>query len=246
MNRIAILGATSAIATEVARLAAREGKELFLAARDSEQLKLLQDDLTIRGAKRIVVFAGDLADIDAQKRLFSSIEENFSECDSVLLAYGTLSDQEKAESDLSYLREQIYNNFTSAACLLTWFGNRFGESGYGVLAAIGSVAGDRGRQSNFVYGAAKGGLEIFLAGLRNRLFQKGVNVVTIKPGYVDTPMTSDVEKNALFATPDKVAKDIYDAMKRGKEVVYTPWFWRFIMLIIRSVPEGIFKYQRAI
>jgi decaprenylphospho-beta-D-erythro-pentofuranosid-2-ulose 2-reductase len=111
----------------------------------------------------------------------------------------------------------------------------------GTIAVISSVAGDRGRKSNYVYGSAKGGLTIFLQGLRNALSGSGVHVLTIKPGFVDTPMTNDFTKGLLWAKPEKVAKDIKRAIDKKKNIIYTPWFWRWIMLIIRLIPESVFK-----
>jgi short-subunit dehydrogenase len=136
----------------------------------------------------------------------------------------------------------LATDFTSPVLLSQAIALRLAASqGSGTLAVIGSVAGDRGRQSNYAYGAAKGGLAVFLAGLRNRMFPRGVHVLTVKPGFVDTPMTAEVRKNALFATPDRVAGDILHAVARSKNEIYTPGYWRVIMAIIRAVPERIFK-----
>jgi short-subunit dehydrogenase len=129
------------------------------------------------------------------------------------------------------------------ACL-TWLANYFETRGKGNITVITSVAGDRGRQSNYIYGAAKGGLSIFLQGLRNRLAPKGVSVTTIKPGFIDTPMTAHIKKGPLFASPETVGKRIHQAMLKGESVVYTPFFWRFIMLIIQHIPEFIFKKMK--
>ena len=161
--------------------------------------------------------------------------------DVALLAYGSLSDQAACEKDATKTVESIHVNFVSAVSWLTLLSNRFERQGRGTIAAISSVAGDRGRQSNYIYGAGKGGLTIFLQGLRNRLCRSGVHVLTIKPGFVDTPMTSHMKKTFLFASPEKVGRQIYQAIERKKNVLYTPGFWRWIMWVVCHVPEKIFK-----
>ena len=157
--------------------------------------------------------------------------------------YGTLPDQEACVADWSLAADALNVNFTSAASLLSRAANVFEARKGGSLIVVSSVAGDRGRQSNYIYGAAKGALSLFCQGLRNRLHSSGVKVLTVKPGFIDTPMTADIPKSPsiLWATPERVARDIVRANKRGKAVLYTPWFWFFILLIIRSIPERIFK-----
>jgi short-subunit dehydrogenase len=135
-------------------------------------------------------------------------------------------------------------NCISVISLLTHLANYFEKQRSGCVAVITSVAGDRGRQSNYVYGAAKGAVNIFLQGMRNRLSKVGVTVLTIKPGLVDTPMTAGLPKNFLFADPAVVGTRIFNAIMRGKEIVYVPWFWRWIMLIIRTIPESVFKRMK--
>ena len=145
------------------------------------------------------------------------------------------------EQDYAYTEQALRTNFLSVVSLLTPIANQLEKQHYGCIAVISSVAGDRGRQSNYVYGAAKGALTIFLQGLRNRLQAANVCVLTIKPGFVDTPMTADLKKGALWAKPESVAKGIYRAIKRRKNSVYLPWFWWPIMMVIRHIPEPIFK-----
>jgi len=152
-----------------------------------------------------------------------------------------LPDQRECERSVAKTLEAFQTNAISTIALLTEIANRFEARGRGVIAVISSVAGDRGRQSNYVYGAAKGAVNIFTQGLRNRLAKKGVAVVTIKPGFVDTPMTAHLPKNALFASPEYVGARIFKAIERREDVVYVPWFWFFIMTLIRHVPERIFK-----
>ena len=162
--------------------------------------------------------------------------------DIVLIAHGTLPDQAACQQSVEQTLAAIHTNALSVISLATLLGNAFEQRGRGVLIAISSVAGERGRQSNYVYGAAKGMVSLFLQGLRNRLSRHGVQVITIKPGFVDTPMTAAFEKKGLlWAQPDRIAKGIVAAVERGRDEVYLPGFWRWIMLVIRHIPEGLFK-----
>lgn len=246
MKKLVIFGATSAIAIGTARAAASAGCELILCARDADKLSALADDVRIRGAKSVVELIADLSDSSLHNRLLEDIAKIDPDYDTVLIAYGTLGDQSECEQSFEATWKEFQTNFLSVVSLLTPIANRFEEQKRGNIAVITSVAGDRGRQSNYVYGAAKGGLSIFLAGLRNRLSAVGVGVLTIKPGFVDTPMTASIPKNALFANPDVVGKGIYHAMLKRKDVIYIPWYWRIVMGIVCSIPEGLFKYQRKI
>jgi short-subunit dehydrogenase len=159
----------------------------------------------------------------------------------VLIAYGVLTDQERCNTDTAYMLEQFNLNGTSTISLASLIGRELEQRASGTLAVIGSVAGDRGRQSNYCYGSAKASVESFLSGLRGYLSKSGVNVLTIKPGFVDTPMTRDFKKGLLWASADKVAKDIDSAVQKRRSVLYTPWFWRYIMLVIKSIPEFVFR-----
>ena len=161
--------------------------------------------------------------------------------DTVLIAHGTLGNQRAAESDFALAELEYRTNFLSVVSLLTPIAAYLENKHSGTIAVISSVAGDRGRQSNFIYGSAKGALSIYLAGLSNRLFSSGVKVITIKPGFVDTPMTAHLKKSFLFACPNKVAAGIYRAIEKGNDVVYLPYFWGWIMLLIRLLPENVFK-----
>jgi short-subunit dehydrogenase len=240
--RILILGATSKIAEETARCLAAGGAELYLAARTQTKLDAVAADLEARGAKKVERACLDLNDTARHAGLIADAEQKLGGLDAALIAHGTLGDQKDCEADFAAAERELVTNFTGPVSLLTLLANRFEQAGKGTIAVITSVAGDRGRQSNYVYGAAKGGLAIFLAGLRNRLAKKGVRVVTIKPGFVDTPMTAGIKKNALFASPQVVGARIAKIITGGAgDVVYVPWFWRYIMCIIRSIPEPIFK-----
>ena len=161
--------------------------------------------------------------------------------DVALIAHGTLPDQEEVEGDYAAVEQVLHTNFLTYASLLTVFANYFEEQKRGTIAAITSVAGDRGRRSNYVYGSAKAGASTFVDGLRGRLTESGVHVVNIKPGMVDTPMTAHLKKGALFAKPAAVASGIVSAINKKKNTVYVPGYWRLIMCIIRSIPEFIFK-----
>lgn len=239
--RIAIFGATSAIAQACARIWAERGAALFLVGRKAERLQAIAGDLGVRGARQVEWAAHDLADLEAHEGLVDKAFEALGDVDTALVAHGTLGDQTLLAQDPSLAAESIALNFISAASLLSHLANRLERRGAGCLAVISSVAGDRGRQSNYVYGSAKAGLTAFASGLRNRLGKSGVSVLTIKPGFVDTPMTAHVKKSPLFASPETVARGIVKAIDRKKDVVYLPGFWRPIMWIIRSLPEGIFK-----
>lgn len=244
MKSVMIIGATSAIATEVAREFAKAGAVLFLMARNQERLEGLASDLRVRGASSVHTATFDASDLDSHTRRLEQALEIMGDLDAVLIAHGDLPDQAACQSSYPDTERALRANMLSPIAFLTWLGNFFEKRGKGALAVIGSVAGDRGRQSNYVYGCAKGGLEVFLQGLRNRLSSAGVAVTTIKPGFVDTPMTQHLPKGPLFASASAVGKRIYKAMLRGENVVYTPWFWRVIMGIIQHIPEGIFKRLR--
>ena len=161
--------------------------------------------------------------------------------DILLIAYGTLGNQELAEQSVAEMLKEFNNNCTSVLSLLTLFANYFEQQKRGTIAVISSVAGDRGRQSNYVYGTAKAAVTAFLQGLRGRLAKSGVNVLTIKPGIIDTPMTANIKKGLLTANAKGVGEGIYKAIQQKKEVVYLPFFWRPIMLIVKSIPERVFK-----
>jgi decaprenylphospho-beta-D-erythro-pentofuranosid-2-ulose 2-reductase len=244
MQRILIIGATSAIAEATARLFAARGDALFLAGRDSSRLQAIAADLKVRGASRAEIGEFDARAYDGAPALLQAATQRLGGLDAALIAHGTLSDQNECQRSIDRLREEFDINALSVMALCTVLANQFESEGRGVIAVISSVAGDRGRQSNYVYGTAKAAVTAFTSGLRQRLYPKGVRVVTIKPGFVSTPMTAAFKKGALWATAAKVAADIVRAMDGGKAVIYTPWFWRPIMWIIRSVPETVFRRLR--
>lgn len=242
-KRILILGATSAIAHAYARRKALEGAALVLAGRNQDMLEANAADLRARGASRVDVVVADLADIAGITEAAARCRADAAGFDEALLAYGILGDQARAETDIGFARTVIDVNFTSAALWLLALLQGQPTSQPLTLLVIGSVAGDRGRKSNFVYGAAKGGLERFVEGLQHANAAKPNRIVLIKPGFVDTPMTDGIagKGGPLWASPDTVAADIAKAAASGKPVVYTPWFWWFIMTIIRNLPRAIFN-----
>ena len=241
MRRILIVGATSAIAEATARLFAARGDALCLVGRDAGRLATIAADLGVRGAVRTATAALDVTDFAAHAAVIDDAERELGGLDTVLIAHGTLSNQSECEDSVDAMRREYDINALSVMALLTPIANRFAKQGFGDIAVISSVAGDRGRMSNYVYGSAKAAVTAFLSGLRQRLHKSGVNVLTIKPGFVDTPMTKDFPKGALWAQPDAVAQGIVKAIDKRRSVVYLPWFWSLIMLVIRNVPEFVFK-----
>jgi decaprenylphospho-beta-D-erythro-pentofuranosid-2-ulose 2-reductase len=242
MKRILILGATSAIAEAAAREWAARGDALFLVARNAAALQAIAADLRLRGAAVVDTAVFDARDLEAFAPLIEAAAASLGALDLALIAHGLLPDQRECETRLDVLRENFNTNALSviAACLA--LARHFSAQGRGVIAAISSVAGDRGRASNYLYGAAKAAVSTCLSGLRQELFAKGVRVVTIKPGFVATPMTAAFKKGALWATPARVAHDIVQAMDRATPTLYTPWFWRPIMALVRAVPERVFVH----
>jgi decaprenylphospho-beta-D-erythro-pentofuranosid-2-ulose 2-reductase len=242
MKKIIILGATSGIAIEVQRQLARQGCELLLVGRSQQRLGELQCDLLVRGARQVFTYAADLACVQQHAAVFDFSRRTFPDFDTVLLAYGSMHDQKDSERSVDALLGGLQVNFVSATAILTLFAADLERRRTGCLAAITSVAGDRGRRSNYVYGSAKGALSLFLQGLRSRLYPAGVRVITIKPGPVQTPMTDHLPNAARFADPEQVACDIVRALeRRAPDVVYTPRVWRYLMGAVRQIPEGIFK-----
>lgn len=245
MKKILIIGATSAIAEATARRLAARGDALFLVARNAGHLRVIAADLAVRGAMRTATATLDVTDFAAHAGVLDAVERELGGIDVALIAHGTLSDQAQCEASVEALRRELDINATSTLALLTLLANRFAVQKHGTIAVISSVAGDRGRQSNYVYGSAKAAVTAFLGGLRQRMAKCNVDVLTIKPGFVDTPMTAAIaNKGALWAQPERIADGIVKALDRRRSVVYLPWFWRWIMLVIRHIPEPLFKKIR--
>ena len=241
-KRMLILGATSAIASALAREFALHKFDLILGGRDREELGALASDLRLRYEVGTETLLFDALDLQTHpSTLETSLSEMGNALEGVVVCVGYLGDQAKAQVNWDEARLILETNFTGCVSALNILANHFELKRTGFICAITSVAGDRGRQSNYHYGAAKAGLSVYLQGLRNRLFPAGVNVITVKPGFVDTRMTYGRPGLFLLASPESVAQGIFRAIVKGKSVVYLPWFWRPIMLIVRSIPETIFK-----
>ena len=232
--KVLVLGATSAIAQAAARVWASRGAELFLVARSAGKLQAVADDLRTRGGK-VETALQDLDDAS----LHAALAERATGADVVLLAHGVLGDPGITDVDPAAAERVLRTNLVGPVQLLTLIAPRL-QSG-ACIAALSSVAGDRGRANNGVYGASKAGLDAFLSALRQRLARAGVRVLTLKPGLVDTPMTAGMPKSALFVSAEVVGRGIVQAVDAGREVVYLPWYWRFVMLVIRAIPERVFK-----
>lgn len=240
-KNILIIGATSAIAKATLRLYAEQNHNLFLVARNETLLQNIAEDAKIRGANQVEWQALDLSNLEQHSSLLETIYQTYPQIDIVLIAHGTLPNQQACQDNVETALQEININALSTISLLTLLANRFETQKSGSIAVITSVAGDRGRQSNYVYGAAKGMVSTFLQGLRNRLNDSQVQVLDIKPGFVDTPMTAEFKKGALWAQPEQVANSIIKAINNNRNTLYTPWFWWGIMMIIRNIPEVIFK-----
>ena len=242
--RVIILGATSAVAEAAARRWAARGAALLLVGRRTGELERIAADLAVRGAATVDVASADLAQTPGGA-LLGDFAARLGGVDVILLAYGVLTDQARAEADLGYAAAQLQVNFTSAALWSLAAADLLERQGRGSLVVIGSVAGDRGRRSNYVYGAAKAGLAALVQGLAHRLAASGARAVVIKPGFIDSPMTAHLPKGGpLWAKPDAIARIVLAASDGKAPVVYAPGFWRLILLIIRLVPASVFHRTR--
>jgi short-subunit dehydrogenase len=239
---IVIIGATSAIAEAFAkRYCKKPASQFLLVGRNEQKLQVIADDLSVRGAAKCHVLVADLEEKQSYSECAEKAQTLLGKVDLVLMAHGVLGDQKEAEQDVDAMLQIMNANATSSLALLTLFANMLEQQGSGVIAFISSVAGDRGRPSNYVYGASKAVVTTFLQGLRARLAKSGVHVLTIKPGFVDTPMTAAFDKGLLWVKPEVIAEGIEKAIDKRKDEVYLPWFWQIIMAIITRIPEKIFK-----
>lgn len=241
MKRIVIFGGNSAIARACAMEFLSRGDSVHLVSRCAEKLEATATDLTIRTGHKPSVTTADLLVTQDHIQLLREATNILGGIDIVLIAYGELGDETRAHESFLEARQIFEVNLLSVVSLCTVVASHLESQGQGLLAVISSVAGDRGRQSNYIYGSAKGALSIFLSGLRNRLHHKGIGVLTIKPGFVDTPMTAAFRKGPLWASPEKIGRGIIRAIDRRRDVVYLPHLWRVIMFVIRTLPEPIFK-----
>lgn len=241
---ILVVGATSAMAQETAKCFAGQGGRFLLVARDAAKLAAVAADLRARGAVQVDTMEADLASTVECEALAGKAQAHFPRIDVALVAHGVLGAQADAAASYDATEALLRVNFLSYVALLTPLANIFAAQKGGTIAAISSVAGDRGRQSNYVYGAAKAGLSAFLSGLRNRLAKDGVHVVTVKPGFVASPMTAHLPQGPLFVSAARAGQDIHRAIVRKCNVAYVPYFWRYIMLIIKLIPEMVFKQMK--
>ncbi len=241
MRRVLIAGATSPLARYMAHEFAQQGDTVFLAGRDVEELERVASDVRIRFGTPVYTGRFDALAIEEHETFLQDVVESMGGLDGVVWVAGTMDGLEEAFYHPHALKRLIDVNFTGAASLLTLAARVMEEQGRGFIAGVSSVAGDRGRAQNYPYGSAKGGFSLFLQGLRNRLSKKGVQVTTIKPGFVDTRMTWGRGKLPFLASPQRVARESVQAILKGKDVAYVPAVWWLVMLIIRAIPEKIFK-----
>ncbi|NYF79124.1 SDR family oxidoreductase [Granulicella arctica] len=240
-KKILVLGATSGIAEATCRIWAKQGARLFLVARNADKLAAVAADLKTRGASYVDTAAVDLDDTAQHPALLAHAVNSLTGMDVAYLAHGVLGDQPRAEQEFAHAAQILHTNFVAPVSLLTWLSNYCVQRHAGVLAVISSVAGDRGRKSNYLYGSSKAGLSAFLGGLRNRVDREGVTVLTIKPGPVRTAMTSAMKGSEKFADVNKVAQSIAAAIDKRKDTLYVPFQWQPILFVIRNIPERVFK-----
>jgi short-subunit dehydrogenase len=240
-RRILVLGATSGIAEACIRLWAARGDSLYLVARSPEKLTAVAADARTRGASFVDTAVADLDNTGAHPELLAHAINSLAGLDIAFLALGLLGDQTAAERTFPDAGRILHTNLVAPVALLTWLANYCAQRHAGTLAVLSSVAGDRGRKSNYVYGSSKAGLSAFVDGLRNRVDREGVRVMTIKPGPVKTAMTEGMKGRGKFADVDQVAATLVKAIDRGADVVYVPGIWRVIMAVIRAIPERVFK-----
>lgn len=239
---ILIIGATSDMARATALYFASRGFDLLLTGRDPEAVRLISSDITIRSGRKATPLLLDVLDFASHAAFVRSLPTGLA---GVLCFAGYLGDQKRAEIDPTEALKIMQTNYTGCVSILSELANYFEGQKNGVIVGVSSVAGDRGRASNYFYGSAKAGFTAFLSGLRNRMSFYNVHVVTVKPGFVYTRMTEGLKlPGPLTATPEQVAQDIFKAWNRKKNTIYTRWFWRWIMQVICSIPEWKFKKMK--
>jgi len=239
MSYVLIIGAKSDIAKATAREYAKNGYDLYLAARNASELEDFANDVTVRTEKSVKLVDLDILDYKSHQAFYDNLDEKPL---GVISAVGYLGEQEKAQVDFAETQKIIDTNYTGVVSLFNIIANDFEKRKSGFMVGISSVAGDRGRKSNYIYGSAKAALTAYLSGLRNRLYEAQVHVLTVKPGFVATKMTKDMDlPEKLTAQPEEVATDIYKAQQKGQSVLYTKWIWKWVMLVIKMIPEWKFK-----
>ena len=239
MSYLLIIGARSDIARACAREYAKNGYDLYLAARNAAELSAFARDVTTRTQQRVKLLELDILDYQSHQGFYDSMEEKPL---GVISAVGYLGKQEQAQGDFEEAQKIMGTNYTGVVSLINIIANDFERRRSGFIVGISSVAGDRGRKSNYLYGSAKAAFTAYLSGLRNRLYEAQVHVLTVKPGFVATKMTEGMDlPEKLTAQPDEVASDIFQAQQNGKNVLYTKWIWRWVMMVIKMIPEWKFK-----
>ncbi len=242
MSTVLILGAASDMAVALARRFAKAGYNIQLAARSAGRLASFKSDLEVRAGIQCTLHEFDALDFASHEAFFNGLSVK---PDITICVFGLLGDNAAATKDWSQAEKIIHSNYTGAVSILNIIANYYEQQKSGVIVGISSVAGERGRQSNYLYGSAKAGFTAYLSGLRNRLYHAGVNVLSVQPGFVNTKMTSDLKlPPMLTAQPDEVADKVFNAVKSGKNTIYVKWFWRYIMCIIRNIPEAMFKKMK--
>lgn len=237
-----ILGAKSDIGRALAHRFAQAGFRLYLAGRRAEELEADTSDIKVRFGQEASAHEFDALAYETHEAFYAQFDP---QPEVVISVVGMLPEQEEAEKDLPLLLRTLATNYNGCAHILSIAANAMEERKSGTIIGISSVAGDRGRASNYLYGSAKAGFTAFLDGLRNRMFAHGVHVITVKPGFVDTKMTEGMDlPGPLTHQPQGVAKDVFRAYRRKKNVLYTKWMWRYLMLIIRNIPEWKFKKMK--
>lgn len=242
MKNILIIGATSCIASACARLWVSPRTHFFLTGRDEEKLKQQASDLTARGASSVITYQMDALDYQQHPIMLKECLSAMHQIDLILIAHGTLPDQAKCEKDIAYALQHFANNGTSTIALMSLLAIQLEKQRCGTMAVISSVAGDRGRPSNYLYGAAKAAVSTFCEGLRGRLYKAHVHLLDIRPGFVDTPMTQELQlPKSLLTSPERLALIIDKGIRKRKDVLYAPGFWGLIMFVIRCIPRTLFK-----
>lgn len=244
MRKILIIGAASAIAERYARIEATRGARFVLVGRDAARLQAIAEDLLVRGAAAAQVELLDVDQLDRHAIAIDAAHRLLGGIDVALVAHGTLPDQAACDADTAQALAAFTTNAVATISLMNLLARVFETQAAGTLAVVSSVAGDRGRASNALYGSAKAAVSTYASGLRQRFGRSKVNVLTIKPGFVDTPMTRDFRKGPLWASPEQVATGIARAIDRRRSVAYLPWFWWPLMRVITHLPESVFRRIR--
>jgi len=241
MKRILVLGGYSGIAQKVEEKWAHKGASFYLVGRDHSKLEVVRNHLKTLGANEVFIEQMDLTNLNEHRNILQRAINSLNGLDLLFVCYGILPNQKELEKEPIKIVENYNINTISLIHFVTIVANYFESKKTGTIAVVTSVAGERGRKSNFFYGSAKACVDVYLQGLRHKLSSSNIKIITIKPGVVDTPMTKDLDKKLLIASPEKVATDIIRGIDKGQLVIYTPWYWKYIMLIIKLLPQKIFN-----